>query len=114
MNDSSTDDNVEQLPQQANEFAAIEITLLVSADPLTKTYCLDADGTPAVSTHPFLSRGVAQRVHVNADNFATEFAELLTCLNFQLMCRAGRHVRRRDGRHSRRHHQGSSSASRPW
>jgi hypothetical protein len=68
MNHSSSDDP-----------ASIEITLIVSADPLTKTYCIGADGVPQVSEHPFLSRGVAQREHIT--NFATEFADLLTRLD---------------------------------
>jgi hypothetical protein len=79
MNDSSTDENARPLLQQA-EPTNIEFTLIVSADPLSKTYSVDTSGVPTVSKHPSLSRGVAQRVRICADAFATEFAALLTQL----------------------------------
>ena len=59
----------------------IESTLIASADPLTKTYCINADGVPQVSKHPFLAGGMAHRTRFHADTFTTEFAQLLTDLH---------------------------------
>jgi hypothetical protein len=59
----------------------IEITLITSADPLTKTYCMNADGVPQVSQHPFLVNGMAHRARYHANTFGIEFAQLLQDLD---------------------------------
>ena len=60
---------------------SIEITLIVSADPLTKSYGINADGVPQVSKHPFLASGMAHRARYHADTFVAEFPQLLQDLD---------------------------------
>ena len=87
MDHSPVDDNRPPLPQPAKPLS-MEFTVLLSADPLTKTYDI-SDGAPQVSRHPSLSRGLAQRVNIEADAFVAQFAELLVGLDFELTHRSG-------------------------
>jgi hypothetical protein len=78
MNDSLPEDNAQPLPPQTSEPISIEVTLIESTDPLTKTYHINPDGEPEVCGRPYLSSGTAHRLYIPSDSFATDFAALLT------------------------------------
>lgn len=60
----------------------VEVTLIRSDNPLTKTYTSIApDGSPHVSGSPFLTHGTASRVQIPICGFAEEFSGLLADLH---------------------------------
>lgn len=62
----------------------LEITVISSPDPLTKSYAVGSDGLPCKSTDPFLSQGEAHRISIESAAFASEFGGLLTSLDHGL------------------------------
>lgn len=66
---------------QSNGAASIEVTLIESGDPLTKSYEVGPDGLPRKARDPFLVRGTACRLPLDPDTFADRFASVLGALD---------------------------------
>jgi hypothetical protein len=77
--DAVMDNDAEKTPIDGDGF--IEVTLINSDDPLTKTFAVSNDGVPRTSDSPFLSSGTAHRVRIPTADFPAEFALLLTSLH---------------------------------
>jgi hypothetical protein len=60
---------------------SLEVTLIKSDDPLTKTYHVTEDGLPEVAKHPFLVTGKALRARFAPETFASEFPDFLASLD---------------------------------
>jgi hypothetical protein len=81
MSHSSPDKDARSLPHHDNALPEIEITLIRSDDPLTKTYHVTEDGVPEVAKHPFLVTGKALRARFAPETFASEFPDFLASLD---------------------------------
>ena len=69
------------MTSQTADLTTIELTLIESPDPLTKTYGITVEGLPAVIKHPYLYRGTATRLLVPTQSFTTDFAALLATVS---------------------------------
>ena len=82
----------------------IEVTLIRSDNPLTKTYCVADDGTPCSTGKPFLNHGTATRVQIPICGFAGEFAGLLADLHQSTCITLGSLVKWGGGRYRQYRH----------
>ena len=69
-----------KIPDVSDDRNTLQVTLIRSENPLTKSYCIGADGEPMKNTDPFLVSGTASRLRINTNEFAADFPVLLAAL----------------------------------